>query len=283
MKDTLRRNAYYAQVGLDARRNGLQSKIKQLGLSEPDTHLAGQLLRNTRNRLSASVALRMPDSVLSPDEQAGVIYFVSFVNAVDNHLDGMGEQRKDGTSFRDQINSLPVETTTVGDLLRKTVELFPEPKAEKIATFFDDMLRIHQGGEIYPAGSYSFADAEDYRSRTTMPFVHTVTDLIDLDPARLADIDRCARTVQLADDATDVREDMGEQTMNLFVGLAADNGELGIIQSALEDPIKPRVLFKRPPQTHEQYMGKIKTEIGEISTATRRGAMKAISELYMRS
>lgn len=284
MKDILRSNAYYPLVAFDAARpNGLQKRIRRLGLLEPDTKLAEQLLRDTKNRLSASVALRMPGSSLLPNEQAGVIYFVSLVNAIDDHIDGIDKQRIKGGSLRDQIDSLPVETTTVGELMSKTLDLLPEPKAEKVAIFFDKMFSIHQPGELYPAGSYSFADANYYRSSTTMPFVHTVTDLIDLDPRRLTDIDHCAWTVQLADDAKDVGEDMSEQTMNLFVGMASDNGELGVLQRAMEDPgVKPRVLFKKPVQTHTLYMREIDAEIGQLSTAPRKGAMKAISKLYMR-
>ncbi len=278
-----RSGEYYAKVlwGMSERRTS--RRIDRLDVPQDDKDLAKQLLTSHKNRYSSVAALEVPHLELSPTEKLGVVFFISSIFAVDDLID---TNKKNGSTnlFSEQLDTLKVRDTgiTVAQLRDKVYDSFAGDKRTLLERYYASMLELHNQGHVAPAGTYSFKDAWEYKENTTVPFVETVADLVGFDANRRNDVSAGAMALQLVDDANDIAQDTQEESMNIYLGLATDNGELSQIDCALRDKDLTRTeLFKAAPLTHAQYLNLFDVAVSHLSKPGRRGILRAIGRIYM--
>src|SRR5258708_3932699 len=151
-------------------------QIRPSSATERDFLLMANFLASGSNRLFIPTLLNSPGANPTPEEQMGAIFFIGYVDRVDDLLDKTRQLDTSSTKVTELAANIPLaemKDMTLGKLAKKTLEFFSPGKQAVIEKFLDDMNRYHQLVRLRGIGEYGYEDALSYHLNTTVPYALT--------------------------------------------------------------------------------------------------------------
>lgn len=134
--------------------------------------------------------------------------------------------------------------------------IFTPEKQKLVSNYIDSAAEAHwEYANRGKPGSYGLQDALDYRMRTTVEGARVSRQLVNLPVVD----DKSMLWAQLLDDAIDMLSDARQESVNLWVGLANDTGEIGVIldemnkKSRIPDLVRGYGIRRKMPLTLKRY------------------------------
>ncbi len=216
----------------------------------------------------------------SAGERAGTALFIGATAIADDIIDDPSFPKFDSAEeFKQYLLAHKYRfegkdiDTNISDLLDLAAIPFEYEKREVIANFLDSAGNAHwEYSQRGKPGNYGFDEAIDYRVRTTCDWVVAARDLLNVPQIN----DKPVLGGQLLDDAVDMISDLRCDRLNLYVGMANDTGELGILMDEVAKPsripniVRGKFIRRNMPKTHEAYMDIYKAEFAsKVSQGVR--------------
>ncbi|MCL5433126.1 MAG: hypothetical protein M1524_03380 [Patescibacteria group bacterium] len=271
-------------------RSSLKREVVSSDLDLPSQQKAIKFLRSFYDLSVKGILYRIPPIILnepgflgtnSRNERTGVALFTCLVCVVDDIIDSPDfptfsspEAFKEflltrqialkGPKNKEEPNSISVGE--IKDLLL----LLYDPKRQNIINgFFDNATRNHLEYSVKEPGDYGYDYAFSYRRATTGLAAETARELagIEKDTFVISDGKR-GTAAQLIDDAFDILDDAVNKRINLWIGMAKDVGEIGILLNLMRDKggfLRGRKIRRNMPKTLEKYMQVLENELGVIA------------------
>lgn len=180
---------------------------------------------------------------LSTDERKGLLFFATLILEADRVLDESPELKciSDQVLLKERIlrGQTKYLGMSIGELMQQAFFYFPYSKQDIIKSYLAFMIEIHaKQGPAIP-GEYGAKDALYYKNTTNNASIDVVCKFGEvLDPSHVRLIKSIAFLSQVRNDRKDWPLDWKEESVNILIGLAHDNGELSKMQSYVDNPPK---------------------------------------------
>lgn len=256
------------------------------------------LSRNFKIRGTAACLLCCVEDA-TPQDQQDILEFCGIVANADDVLDSIpGPYRFESPEHcRDYILNqsilLPDYETSVGDMVEAYSAHVSDDKQMLTNQFLDSMIQLHwQGNGKGHHGQYGLNEAKAYRKNTNGPYFVTGLQLLGMseDEAvhKLAYIKQPGNVMQLFDDALfDWQQDYTENSLNLFIGMAQDCGEMeGLVDAYEQLPsnasfgdLRKVVRSNNLQYTRQMYNDLLTEELAEMTQPFYKSILNIVAHI----
>lgn len=161
--------------------------------------------------------------------QAGVVFFMGYVNSIDDAIDEEGATQRAKATLTEMAAEKPLKVNpsiTMDMLKEKMLACFEPDKQEVILDFLRNTVNSYHVLHSVPSGDqYGYDQAYQYHTDTNNRYLSVIATLIGtvVTPRQYVNFMQTGIAGKIIDDLLDCLDDTGT---NMLLGLARDNGEL---------------------------------------------------------
>lgn len=267
-----------------------RSEIGSSRLPEEDKNLAATFLKDPAMRFFTSVLFSNGQRP-SLEIQTGVVFFMAYVDKVDDFLDEGQYKAGSGVAITDLVAQRQLKENpniTFDQLRGKVLSFFPPDKQQIIIEFLQAMNSYHDSHHLLANGEYGYDQAYAYHQETTIPYVLINISVLPepINQRQRINYIQGGMAGKFIDDALDCLSDKG---MNMLLGLARDKGELELFEEArkrrtchkLKDLMLIKQTLVKAHLTRKEYIAKYREAIKPITGIPHQILFNALGAIVL--